>query len=75
MGFDGAVKSTEDYWSSDPNLEGIVISYCCVVDGCYLLGILSAKLIHTIKKSGFVNSCQTVVWRGKKKLFYIGEKL
>lgn len=67
MAFDGAVKNTEDYWSSDPNSEGIVICRCCVVDGCYLLGILSAKLLQAIKKSGFVNSCQTVLWRKKKK--------
>lgn len=65
MGFDGAVENT-DYCSSDPNSEGTVICQCCVVDGCYLLGLLSAKLMQTIKKSGFVKSCQTVLWRGKK---------
>lgn len=58
MGFDGAMENT-DYWSSDSNSEGIVFCQCCVVDGCYLLGILSAKLMQIIKKSGFVNSCQT----------------
>lgn len=70
MGFDGVVKSTEDYWSSDPNSEGIVICQCCVVDECYLLGILSAKLMQTTKKSGFVNSCQTVL-RGEKKIMIL----
>jgi len=36
MYFDGLVKSIQEYWSSDLNLEGIVICQWCVLHEYYI---------------------------------------